>query len=166
MTVTATARRLGMSAVGIVSVVALTVGCSSSSSGKPIAAKSVAPTAVSASTSSAGSAPTSVSVPTSLPTSLPSGSVPVLGGSKFCTDYTTQGGSFANILSSSGDGLDKYLKAWDQLADEAPGQIKKDVQMVSDYLHNAIKGKVDPGASGTLTTALTNITTYIVSNCH
>jgi hypothetical protein len=90
----------------------------------------------------------------------------VLGGSKFCTDYTTQGGSFANILSSSGNGLDKYLKAWDALADEAPAQIKSDVQTVSDYLHDAVKGNIDSGAAQKLTPALTGITTYIINNCH
>jgi hypothetical protein len=164
-----------MAGVGIASVLTLAVGCTSTSPGKPAAANTGAHTAVATSTASAATAPSSLSVPTSLPTGLPtslptalaslSASAPLFRGSKFCTDYSSQG-SLSDILSGAGDDLDAYLKGWDKMVAEAPAEIKSDVESVRDYLRGAVKGQPDPDAAQKLASAYSNMLSYIIAHCH
>jgi hypothetical protein len=169
----AAVRRLSLAGIGLVGTAAITVACSSSTTGK-----GVPPT----------SAPTTVSVPTSVPSSVPSASlpaslsasvsasipsvpvsvpasIPTLGGSKFCTDLSKLGNLGSSLSGGSGD-LNKLLSGLDALVAEAPGEIKADLQVIDQYVHDAAKGKIDSNLTNKLTTAEEHIATYITSNCH
>lgn len=163
MNVTASPRRLSACVIGVVGVLALTVSCSSSSNGKPLSPGSVAASAsVQSSAAPVSSLPGGTS---SSPITLPS-SAPVLGGSgssQFCKDLTGQGG-LANVGNASD--INKLLSVWDKLTTEAPAEIKTDVQAIDDYLHNALKGKIDPTAAQNLSTAAAHVGTYVAANCH
>jgi hypothetical protein len=168
MSVTASVRRLGTSAVGIVGVLAFAVGCSSASSGKPVVAGShQAASSIAAAPTSPGSASVPVTLPSSRPVSVPATlpvSLPALGGSQFCQDLSGQG-NLAGIAGSSGN-LDKALAAWDHLAAEAPAEIKADVQAVATYLHDAVKGTVNPADAEKFSGAAQHIGVYVATNCH
>lgn len=166
MVANATVRRLGVAAIGIVGGLAVTVACSSSTSGKPAGGGGAPSLSVPASLSASLPASLPVSLPASLPVSLPASlpaTGPALGGSQFCKDIAGQG-SLAGLGSATD--LTKLLDAWDKLAAEAPAEIKSDVQAVADYLHGAAKGQIDPSAATKLSGAAQNIGVYVATNCH
>lgn len=161
MTVTAAVRRLGASVIGSAAVLALSVGCSSSTDGKGLSPGSLVSTAAGQSSTAATSLPTVT--PSSAPVTLPSSS-PVLGAgsSQFCKDLNGQG-NLGNV-GSAGD-FTKAIEAWDKLAAAAPAEIKADVRLVARYLHGAASGKVDPAVAQKLSQAVIDIGTYTATHC-
>lgn len=159
-------RRLSLAGIGLIGTAAITVACSSSTSGT-----GVPPT----------SAQTSVSVPAGVPSSLPSISIPAsgsvsipsvpvsgiptLGGSKFCTDLSKLGNLGSSIGAGTGN-LDKLVSGLDALVAEAPAQIKADVQVLDQYVRDAANGKIDSNLANKITTAAEHIETYLAANCH
>jgi hypothetical protein len=91
-------------------------------------------------------------------------SIPALGGSKFCQDLSKLG-NIGSSIGSSGD-FTKLLSGLDALVAEAPAQIKPDLQLIDQYVHDAVKGKIDTNLTSKIATAETHITTYITSSCH
>ncbi|HEY2273508.1 MAG TPA: hypothetical protein VGH30_12075 [Jatrophihabitantaceae bacterium] len=156
----AAVRRLSLAGIGLIGTAAITVACSSSTSGT-----GVPPT----------NAATSVSVPSSLPPvsipasasipSLPASGIPTLSGSKFCTDLSKLGNLGSSLSGGAGD-LSKLVSGLDALVAEAPAQIKPDVQVLDQYVKDAANGKIDTNLATKITTAAEHIETYLAANCH
>lgn len=166
MSIAVTIRRYGLAVVGLVGAAALTVACSSSTSGTGTGPTAPATSPkVSASIPAGASSSIQVSLPASLSASIPSGSIPTLGGSKFCTDLSKLG-NIGSSISSDPSGINSLLKGLDALVAEAPAQIKPDVQLLDTYVHDAANGKFDSNLTNKLATAETDIATFIEKNCH
>jgi hypothetical protein len=161
MTVFDSTRRLGVAVIGLVGALTITVGCSSSTSGK--AASNSAPASASVPAPSI-SVSLPASLPASLPVSLPS-QIPTLGGSQFCKDLSAMG-NLGSKLSGSPSDLGTVEAALDKLAAEAPDQIKSDVQALRDYIKGAVSGHIDPSAAQKLETAESHLISYVTSHCH
>jgi hypothetical protein len=170
MIVTACARRLGVSAVGIVGVLAFTVGCSSSSAGKPVPATNKP--AVSASAAASLTVPSgSASVPTlpsglpsSLPVNVPS-SIPALGGKDpFCKELSSEQLASLGSATAGGD-ISGAVKIWDKIAADAPAAIKADAKSVDAFLHTVQAGNPDVSKAQELSGAIQRITSWISTNC-
>jgi hypothetical protein len=82
----------------------------------------------------------------------------------FCTDWQHIG-DLSKIVSPTGI-QQQVVARFDQLAAEAPSDIKPAVQDVDQYIHNAVTGHVDPQASTKLGQDFQQIGEWIVHNCH
>jgi hypothetical protein len=160
-------RRLSLAGIGLIGTAAITVACSSSTSGNGTPAGGstptvTVPTGVPSSLHVSLPASLSASIP-SMPVTVPS-SIPALGGSKFCQDLSKLG-NIGSSIGASGN-FDKLLAGLDALVAEAPAQIKADLQVIDQYVHDAASGKIDTNLTQKISAAETHIATYIASSCH
>jgi hypothetical protein len=162
----AAVRRLSLAGIGLIGTAAITVACSSSTSGTGVPPTN-GPTSISVPTGVPSSLP-SVSIPASLSASIPSlptSGIPTLSGSKFCTDLSKLGNLGSSISGGAGD-LSKLVSGLDALVAEAPAQIKPDVQVLDQYVKDAANGKIDSNLATKLATAAQHIEAYLAANCH
>jgi hypothetical protein len=171
------ARRLGAMAIAVAGALAVAVACTSNTPGSPLPVSqpapgpsiggpsitlpsASAPAGASASASAGASASSGSSFAFSISVSAPSVGG---GGSKFCRDLVSQGrlGQLSGGSTSPGD----IVATWDQLAAEAPAEIKSDVKAVADFLRGELSGRVDPSAAAKLSTAATHIGAYVATHC-
>lgn len=166
MVVTGSSRRGGVVLGAIAAVVALTAGCSSTSSGKPLPVDKPIPTSSSATAGASSSAPSSapVTAPSSAPVTAPS-SLPVVGGSTdpFCKELSN--GDLSGLGNASGTGLPDVLAKWDKLAAAAPPAIKSDAQAIDQYLHSLVAGTPNPTQLQAIEAAAQHLGVWIASHC-
>ena len=88
------------------------------------------------------------------------------GGStgNFCSDWRHIG-DLSKIISAGGI-QQQVVARFDQLAAEAPPEIKSAVEDFDQYVHSAINGHIDPNAAQNLAQDFQKIGTWIATNCH
>lgn len=82
----------------------------------------------------------------------------------FCNDWRHLG-DLSKIISAGGI-QQQVVARFDQLAAEAPPEIKSAVEDFDQYVHNAINGHIDPNAAQNLAGDFQKIGTWIAANCH
>jgi hypothetical protein len=149
-------RRVGISVVGLAAAATLVAGCSSSGGGKP-----------STNTSANGGGTTA------------SNNTPAGGGGNTSTSNGGGGGGGSlsgtfcglydpsKLQTSSSDPTGTALAYWDQIAKNAPSDIKSDAQAVDKYLHAAAgKNYTEIAADAQkYGQALQAVSQYILKNC-
>jgi hypothetical protein len=163
MGIASTVRRAGLAVAGAAGAAAICVACGSSTSGSPISAGRSGVPSVSVPSLSLPS----VSLPSaSLPSvSIPTAGVPSisLGGSgkdtPFCKDLRDVD------TSSIGTDPASALKLYDKLADDAPPEIKPDVEKIRDFLRSMTTGQGGSSDPTGFSKSLRNLGTYAASHC-
>lgn len=150
-----TARAAGTCVAASAVTVALAAGCSSSTPGSGSGGSTGGGTG-SATSASAG-APGGGS-------GGGSGSGSGSGSADFCAAWRHIG-DLSKVVG--GGGRQDFVARFDELAAEAPPEIKSAVVAIDKYVHQAVSGQVNPSQAGAkLGQAFAKIGKWIVQNCH
>lgn len=154
-------RRISVCLVGLASAAVLAAGCSSSSNGNPPAGFTNPGTTQNAPTGGNQGGGNQGGTTQQAPGVTP----PQAGNAgNFCKDFKSIGNLKASDFTSPSKAK-KVVAVWQRLAQEAPPQIKSDVQTIADFLQSVQNGHPDMSKIQKITQINEHIYTYIASHC-
>lgn len=163
MTMTTSVRRFGVAMVGLVGAAILAAGCSSDSNGTPPPGLNNPGTAQNGGNGTGHGGGNQGGGNQGGGNQGGGGTLPTTT-SAFCKDFTSIGNLKASDFTSP-EKAKQVVQVWERLADEAPPQIKSDVQTITDFLKSVQAGNPDMSKIQKLGQMNLRIAHYVEANC-